>query len=116
MARNAAALEVTGEALGIPLFDLAVQMLAKRTLAGGIYSGGISVFEKPRDRDGKAELRVHRDPETGQLAVLGPADMNVIDWPMFDVNAEASFPMDPLALIRACVPYGATRRCGWANV
>ena len=47
MARNAAALEVTGEALGIPLFDLAVQMLAKRTLAGGIFSGGISVFEKP---------------------------------------------------------------------
>ena len=94
MARNAAALEVTGEALGIPMFDLAVQMLAKRTLAGGIFSGGISVFEKPRDRDGKAELRVHRDPETGQLAVLGPADMNVIDWPMFDVNSEMS-PHDP---------------------
>ena len=94
MARNAAALEVTGEALGIPMFDLAVQMLAKRTLAGGIFSGGISVFEKPRDRDGKAELRVHRDPETGALAVLGPADLNVIDWPMFDVNSEMS-PHDP---------------------
>jgi hypothetical protein len=38
---------------------------------------------------------VHVDPETGQLAVLGPADMNVIDWPMFDVNAEAGFPIDP---------------------
>lgn len=92
--RNAAAMEVTGEALGIPLFDLAVQMLAKRTIAGGVYSGAISVFEKPRDRDGKAELRVHRDPETGALAVLGPADLNVIDWPMFDLNSEMS-PHDP---------------------
>ena len=60
----------------------------------GIFSGAISVFEKPRDRDDKADLQLRRDPETGQLHVLGPSDMNVIDWPMFDVNGE-SFPVDP---------------------
>jgi len=93
MARNAAALEVTGEATGVPLFDLAVQMLALRTIAGGVYSAAIRVFDKPRDLDDKAEFQVRRDPETGMLMVLGPADMNKVDWPMFDVNAEA-FPHD----------------------
>ncbi len=94
MARNAAALEVTGEALGIPMFDLAVQLLAKRTIAGGVYSAAIAVFDRPHDRDDKAEFQVRIDPRTGMLHVLGPADMNKVDWPMFDVNAEA-FPIDP---------------------
>ena len=94
MARNAAALEVTGEALGIPLFDLAVQMLAQRSIAGGVYSGSVSVFERPHDKDGKAQLQVRVDPHTGSLHVLGPADMNQIDWPMFMVSGE-SFPIDP---------------------
>jgi hypothetical protein len=95
MARNAAALEVTGEALGVPLFDLAVQMLAKRTIAGGVFSAAISVFERPHDRDDKAQFVIRRDCETGQLTLLGPADMNRIDIPGFlDINAEA-FPVDP---------------------
>ena len=93
MARNAAALEVTGEATGVVLFDLAVQMLAKRSLAGGVYSGAISVFEKPRDKDDRAQLKLCTDPETGQLVVLGPADMNQIDFPVFDINSEM-FPHD----------------------
>ena len=94
-ARNAAALEVTGEQTGVPLFDLAVQMLSLRTLAGGVYSAAIRVFERPHDKDDKAQLRVCTDPETGQLHVLGPADLNKYDWPLFfDVNAE-SFPVDP---------------------
>ena len=93
MARNAAALEVTGEALGIPMFDLAVQMLAKRTVAGGVYSAAIRVFEKPHDKDDRAQMKIHRDPETGQLVLLGPSDMNQIDFPVFDINAEM-FPHD----------------------
>ncbi len=92
-ARNAAALEVSGEATGVPLYDLAVQMLALRTMTGGVYSGAISVFEHPRDRDDRAQLKVHRDPCTGQLHVLGPSDFNQLDWPVFD-NAEV-FPHDP---------------------
>ena len=57
MARNAAALEVTGEALGIPMFDLAVQLLARRTIAGGVYSAAISVFDRVQrqGRPGSAE-------------------------------------------------------------
>lgn len=95
MARNAAALEVTGEATGVILFDLAVQMLSKRTLAGGVYSGSVSVFERQRDRDDRAQLWIHHDKETGQLCVLGPADRDQFDFPgMVDVNAE-SFPVDP---------------------
>jgi hypothetical protein len=95
MARNAAALEVTGEATGVPMFDLAVQMLAKRTIAGGVFSAAISVFETPRDRDDKAQIRLLQDECTGQLYVAGPADMHQYDIPGFlDVNAE-QFPADP---------------------
>ena len=63
-------------------------------MAGGVYSGAISVFEHPRDRDDRAQLKVHRDPHTGQLVVLGPSDFNQIDFPVFNINAE-SFPHDP---------------------
>ena len=94
MARNAAALEVTGEATGVPLFDLAVQMLAQRTIAGGVFSAAIAVFDRPRDPDDKAEYQVRIDPKTGMLMVLGPADMNKVDFPIFDLNAEI-FPHDP---------------------
>ena len=94
MARNAAALEVQGEETGVQLFDLAVRMLSLRTLAGGVFYGSVELFERPHDRDDKAQLRVKRNPETGQLHVLGPADIDQIDWQMFDVNAEV-FPVDP---------------------
>ena len=69
-------------------------MLAQRTLAGGVYSAAIAVFERPHDKDDKTQFRVHIDPKTGMLVVLGPADMNQIDFPIFDLNAEI-FPHDP---------------------
>lgn len=94
MARNAAALEVTGEATGVPMFDLAVQMLSLRTIAGGVFSASLQVFERPHDRDDLAQFQIRCDPCTGQLYVAGPADMNKLDWPLFDVNSE-SFPSDP---------------------
>jgi hypothetical protein len=95
MARNAAALEVTGEATGVPMFDLAIELLSKRTIAGGVYSGSISVFERPHDRDDKAQFLIRRNCETGQLELLGPADINQLDIPGFlDINSEA-FPHDP---------------------
>lgn len=94
VARNAAALEVTGEATGVAMFDMAVQLLARRTLAGGIYSGSISLFERPRDRDDRAELQVRIDKKTGEMYIAGPADMNQIDFQLFDLNSEM-FPVDP---------------------
>ena len=94
VARNAAALEVTGEATGVAMFDLAVQLLSLRTLAGGVYFGSVELFERPRDRDDRAQLRVKWNDERNQLMVLGPADMHQIDFQYFDVNAEA-FPTDP---------------------
>lgn len=95
MARNAAALEVTGEATGVPMFDLAVQMLALRTIAGGVYSAAIEVFERSHDKTDMAQFIIRRDCETGQLHLLGPADMNQINIPGFmDINSE-SFPHDP---------------------
>lgn len=89
VARNAAALEVTGERTGIMFFDLAVQYLAKRTLAGGVYSGGITLFEKGHD-DG-AKLRI--DCADGRRVIIGPSEIDRQDVP-WDVNAE-SFPQDP---------------------
>ena len=94
MARNAAALEVAGEATGVPFFDLAVQILSLRTIAGGVFSAAIAVFERPHDRDDRAQLRVCVDPCTGQLHVLGPADLNKFDWQVIDINGEG-FPADP---------------------
>ena len=94
MARNAAALEVTGESTGVPFFDLAVQMLSKRTIAGGVFSGSISVFETPRARDDLAQYKLTQDPCTGVTYVAGPADLNQLDWPLFDINSEM-FPADP---------------------
>lgn len=97
MARNAAALEVTGESLGIPMFDLAVQLLSKRTIAGGVYSAAVRVFDLKADdsADYKAQLRVVTDPCTGTLYVAGPGEMNQIDFPGFvDINSEV-FPVSP---------------------
>jgi hypothetical protein len=95
IARNAAALEVTGEAIGVPMFDLAVQLLSLRTLAGGVYFGSLSVFEHPRGRDDRVQLRIKVDRKTGQHYLAGPSDMNQIELQMFDINAEMFGPIDP---------------------
>jgi hypothetical protein len=97
MARNAAALEVTGEQTGVPLFDRAVQVLSLRTLAGGVSSGAVRVFDLKADDcypERSMPVRLLTDPDTGTLYVSGPADRDELDWPFFDINAE-SFPVDP---------------------
>jgi hypothetical protein len=88
--RNAAALEVTGENTGITLYDLAVQFLAKRTRAGGVSTGGITVFEEGSEID-SAQMMIRNGD--GRICILGPSDRDQFDIP-FDVNAE-SFPVDP---------------------
>jgi hypothetical protein len=91
VARNAAALEVQGERTGVTFYDLAVQYLAKRVSAGGIYSGAITVFEEDSRRYNGASLQIRECD--GRLVLLGPAMFDQFDAP-FDINSQ-SFPMDP---------------------
>lgn len=88
--RNAAALELGAEKTGRPWYDLAYQFLAKRTRAGGVFSGGITVFEEGSKID-QAELMIR--VEDNRLVLVGPEDVNKRDFP-FDINAP-TFPMDP---------------------
>lgn len=74
VARNAAALEVTGERTNIVLYDLAVQILAKRTVAGGVFSGGITVFENAIGSYDGAELEIR--PFDGRFVLVGPSQVN----------------------------------------
>jgi hypothetical protein len=90
VARNAAALEVTGEATGVFMYDTAVRFLAKRTRAGGVFSGSIGVFDQKPEAPDQIEIRWHH----GRMVILGPADMNKYDFPFGGINAP-SFPQDP---------------------
>lgn len=84
------AMELNMENTGIPLFDLATQLFAKRTLAGGVVSGSVTVFEEGGKADG-AQLYI--EDSTGRQWVLGPMDKDQLDIP-YDINGEA-FPSDP---------------------
>jgi hypothetical protein len=90
IARNAAAGELQGERTGVGMYDLAIQFLAKRTRAGGVYFGEILAFEITHKSDG---VDFRWDCEHGAMRLYGPSDMNQFDVP-FDVNAPM-FPMDP---------------------
>jgi hypothetical protein len=88
--RNAAALELGAETTGRIWYDLAYQLLAKRTRAGGVFSGGITVFEEGSRVD-QVELLVRI--EDNRLVLVGPQDRDQRTVP-FDINAPL-FPMDP---------------------
>ena len=89
---NAGALELSMANTGIPMFDLAVQLLALRTIASGVYHDGMSVFDEGENRAALGAILVHEDMN-GRRVILGPGDENLVNFP-FDVNAQ-SFPMDP---------------------
>lgn len=89
---NANALELSLASTGIPIFDMAVQLLALRTIAAGVFHGGMSMFEDGERRAALGAIMVHEGPD-GRRAIVGPGDENLINFP-FDVNGE-SFPMDP---------------------
>ncbi len=91
VARNAAALEVQGERTGVAFYDLAVQYLAKRQSAGGVFSGAITVFEDDSRRYAGAALEIRQCD--GRMVLLGPSMFEQFDVP-FDVNSQ-SFPADP---------------------
>lgn len=88
--RNAAALELGAETTGRIWYDLAYQLLAKRTRAGGVFSGGITVFEEGSKID-QAEIMIR--VEDNRLVLVGPQDVNQRTVP-FDINSQI-FPMDP---------------------
>ena len=91
--RNVQAQELGLSMTGIPLWDLAVQMLSKRTRASGVFYGQMKVFDVDKsDRDGVTLVR--KNKYTGELELLGPSDFDQIDIPSFAINAEA-FPGDP---------------------
>ena len=94
MSRMAAsALELSMDKTGNVLFDLAVQMLARRTLASGVYSGSVMLFEEG-DRAENVGARLDEDGLTGQRWIVGPADRDRFSIFPGDINAQA-FPMDP---------------------
>lgn len=90
-----AALELNMEKTGIALFDLAVQYLAKRTIAQGVFHDGVSIFDLGDSRPALGSQLVFEDV-TGRRWVLGPEDrQNENLFPAGgDINAEV-FPQDP---------------------
>jgi hypothetical protein len=88
-----AALELSMATTGIPLFDMAVQLLSLRTIASGVFSGGVTAFEEG-ERRSKHSIGAWVEDKCGRMYVLGPEDRDNIDFPGFDTNAQ-SFPSDP---------------------
>lgn len=87
-----AALELSLDKTGIPLFDLAVQLLALRTIGSGVFHEGLSVFEEGERKSALGAAMFFED-DNGRRWILGPEDHNNQAVP-FDINAQA-FPMDP---------------------
>jgi hypothetical protein len=107
MARNAQAMEVQSETTGVYLFDLSVRLLAVRTRAGGVFHGGVTLFERTSTghpegwSEGEGQMAVRFDGAgmfvdryNGRWVVRGPDEFNLVDWNMIDINAEI-FPADP---------------------
>jgi hypothetical protein len=86
------AMELSMASTGIALFDMAVQLLALRTIASGVFHGGTTVFDHGERRAALGEIMIHEGAD-GRRYILGPGDENLIDFP-FDYNGQ-SFPGDP---------------------
>lgn len=94
-----AALELSMATTGITLFDMAVQILALRTITSGVFHEGMSVFDEG-ERNSKLGAALYVEDDNGRRFILGPEDHDRIGLP-FDVNAQA-FPQDPGVLVSAC--------------
>jgi hypothetical protein len=88
---QAGAMELSIASTGIPMFDMAVQLLALRTITSGVFHGGMTVFDDGERRGALGAIMVYEGPD-GRRAIMGPEDRNLIDFP-FDYNGE-SFPSD----------------------
>jgi len=87
-----AAMELSMGTTGIPMFDMAVQLLSLRTMASGIFHGGMSVFDEGERRSSLGSIMVF-ESDDGRRSIMGPGDRDLISFP-FDTNGEA-FPGDP---------------------
>jgi uncharacterized protein YbaA (DUF1428 family) len=93
--RNVQAQELGIGSTGIELWDTAVQMLSKRTRAGGVFFGQLRCFDRTdNSADREMGIVLREDRRTGELVLLGPADFDQVDIPGFSINGEA-FPHDP---------------------
>lgn len=89
-----AALELSLDKTGIVLFDLAVQMIALRTQAAGVFHDGVSVFDEGERRTALGGAMFF-EADDGRRWILGPEDHNLFSvFPGPDINAPA-FPQDP---------------------
>lgn len=89
-----AALELSMESTGVPLFDMAIRILARRTLMAGVFHEGMTIFEEG-SRDSRSGVSQAIENATGRRWILGPADRDQFSLlPGGDVNAQA-FPADP---------------------
>lgn len=91
--RNLQAQELGVSSTGIILWDLAIQVLAKRQKINGVYFGQIRGFDREGPDERYSVTAIRRDTRTGETVLLGPEDFDRVDAP-FSINAE-SFPMDP---------------------
>jgi hypothetical protein len=89
---QAGAMELSMATTGIPLFDTAVQLLSLRTMASGVYSEGMSVFDEG-ERRAALGAGLFIEDDNGRRWILGPEDRNLHDFP-FSVSGQ-DFPMDP---------------------
>lgn len=87
-----AALELSMATTGIPMFDMAVQLISLRTIASGVFHEGVSLFEEG-ERKSRMGAAMYFEDDNGRRWILGPEDHNNMAVP-FDVNSQA-FPMDP---------------------
>lgn len=94
-ALQASALELSMSSTGVALFDMAVQLLALRTIASGVFHDGVSVFEEGERRGGLGSVMIFEHGD-GRRSIMGPEDRDLIDFPFGggDVNG-SMFPSDP---------------------
>ena len=90
LARQFQGMELAAETTGVVMYDLAVRALSKRTRFGGVFTGGITIFEEGSEDD--QTMLMVRDSDN-RLCILGPADRDQLNLP-FDYNSEM-FPADP---------------------
>ncbi len=96
---SASALELSLENTGVPMFDMAVRALARRTLMAGVFHEGMTIFEEG-SRDSRTGVSQAIETATGRRWILGPADRDQFSvLPGGDVNAQM-FPADPGVLSR----------------
>lgn len=93
-ARSVQTMEFSMTNTGIRLWDLALQYLAKRQRAAGVFFGEVRAFD--RETFDPLEVTMLRtDVITGERVLLGPSDFDKLQIPfMPDINAEV-FPHDP---------------------